>query len=277
MTTRVFNRTGRMRILEEDVDLEIHPDRSGFLIKSLTGSSGWHDGFDLASRREARVFLDIRARMYADRFDLGNLDSVVDGAWGGTDQSLPSQLQDPDVAFSVQITVARRPSGSEGGLILARSEPIRFGTDRKDGQAAADSLLRVQPEELGAQIWRLEFDGVGPILLMNSGLRDWHRVAREQIFRLAILPALLRDIIFEMSIYDRELNWMEEWARIPVIKSAFDDKEPIDDGETSERIQAHRRFADETTARLCHALGSGDTSLLRVFQQSFDTYVEALQ
>lgn len=102
----------------------------------------------------------------------------------------------------------------EHGLILASADSIK-----PTGEWERHSILPVELKDLGRQVWKLDFTGDLPVLLLNNRLPgalnlpsgDYH-------FRLHVLPVILREIFTYMFFIDKiddleepVVEWHGQW------------------------------------------------------------------
>jgi hypothetical protein len=138
---------------------------------------------------------------------------------------------------------------AEDGRILAEADRLRV-TDPDDTNAPRRSLLPVQGDDLGEEIFRLSFSGNAdsPILILNSGLVDWRQTARTAQFRALVYPLVMRQILARAfdGYEPDEASWQNDWiefaSRFPGVQQA-----PHEDARDSER----ETWIDDAVAAFC--------------------------
>lgn len=100
------------------------------------------------------------------------------------------------------------------GLILAMADRIK-----PSGIIIKHSILPVVFKDLGRQVWKIDYSGDGPVLLLNERIPNIHNLARtDPRFHLYIYPAVIREIFTHIFFIDRldDLEnppepWHENW------------------------------------------------------------------
>ena len=142
MKSRVFNRTGRIRIEHADWPMTMDEGGMTLFLEEPPAGAPWTDSMQEVSPTAA-VHVDILATMLQSRETIGTVQDVLDSEtpWS---VRLPASLP-PGKAFRVEIVIADE---DVGGRILARSEPRRF-TSGMSGSGHSSSEILVVTGDIG--------------------------------------------------------------------------------------------------------------------------------
>lgn len=205
MALRSLNYTGRKRIRRETAQITLRDGPgAGCFDAQLT-----FEEYDLP--QDARVFVEAYRQARYMRFDFGTVESP--GARDGT--ALVQFDEREGILFRVKVVTAADPPG----LLLAVADQIRpraTGLRPEEGR----SLLPVKGEDLGEEVWRLEFDdGQQVLLLVNDRLGDWRSLARGPEFRALVLPQVLR-LVLQRVVQEEgrtevsgDDDWCDQWLQ----------------------------------------------------------------
>ena len=190
MISRI-NRTGRRRILQRDINLRVRE----------------------AARREAPVF-DLALRL-AD-YDFPPKARVRVEAWRGNASqrwnfgTVDSLAPPPEP----KRRLSEVPAGVRFRVVIVAAD----GSGRLLGHAPAirpelpfNSLLPLEEADLGAEIWRVQFDGEdgNPVLRVNERIPGISDVVRHNpTFRSLVMPEVFRTILTRMVLVDRP-DWTD--------------------------------------------------------------------
>jgi hypothetical protein len=207
MAIRRLNYTGRKRIRREDVSI------------SLNGKPGEIATFDANLTRlaeyklpdSARVFVEARLQTRWMRFEFGTVGAITPTA----DRRLTEFDSTDGVLFSVKVTA----SADKAGKLLAEADriPVRFPGDVEERRSP---LLPVKSEDIGHEVYRVDFTGTEPVLLVNRAAGDKDTLARSPMFMALVYPAALREILTRIlhiegidDLDDDGDNWEARWLR----------------------------------------------------------------
>lgn len=201
---RKLNFTERIRIPRSSVRIELRRDADGIL--------AFDPALDLASLgvpKDARVYIEAQYRTSYMRFDCGAAATPVMPA----ERRLEDIDSDRIVRFRVK---AVDPSSRR---IVAASGDVIVSCDRA-GAGARLSLLQVNFDDLGDQVWRIHFEADQPILELNNRIPDIEALARkDEAFFALVYPAAIREVLTRYLLVERwedneEANeWPELWIR----------------------------------------------------------------
>lgn len=248
MKSRVFNRTGRVRIQHADWPVMLAEDGVTITLAAPDPASRWVQAMQHAPEA-AHVHMDILGTMLQERKTVGTLKEVLasSSAWKF---ALPDPLRNGK-PFSVEIVIA---DGRTRGLIIARSEPRRF-TGGSAGSGHSSSDLMVATADLGHRVWEIRIDNTGPTILINEHISNWNMIARSDNFRMVVIGEVLERIYREFAFNADEFDWMNRFfAADPVIKSEDPPQRSDFDGDHEFR-EAAENWARDMARRRCERLG----------------------
>jgi len=124
------------------------------------------------------------------------------------------------ILFRVRVTATEDPSGR----LLAEGDQISPTRPPKAGDEGREPLLPIKPQNLGQEVFRVDFEE-RPMLLVNNQFGDWQALARSPAFVCLALPQALREIlariVYVEKYYETEdpADWKARWllfaTRIP--------------------------------------------------------------
>jgi hypothetical protein len=145
-------------------------------------------------------------------------------------------LRDFDSAEGVLFRVKVVTSADPHGLLLAEADQIRprKSTDEDENRIP---LLPVVPEDnMGDEIWRLEFDDQQTLLKVNSELGNWRALARDPVFIALVYPAVFRAVLWRILVQENQHrdtedmdDWRSRWLRFAVGLPSVGDPPAEDD------------------------------------------------
>ncbi len=160
---RKFNYTGRERILREDVRILLKEEDS---LRTFDASIDL-DGYELPGS----ALVDVEAYRSGSptwmRFSFGSVAKVQAPA----DLTLTEFDSFDGIKFRVRVTSVEEPAG----LLLAEADRITLKKPEEEKENRV-SLLPVVPDDLGDQLWRVDFEEE-PSLLVNKAVGDWRAVS----------------------------------------------------------------------------------------------------
>ena len=198
MPTRKYNFTGRRRLRQGDITVQLNDDVKPLtfgVTKLALGSYGFPE--------HASVCVEVYRQMSYERIDCGTVSQLE------LPDNVPlTEFREPD-ALRYRIKVISK--GAKNGQLLGE-----FSARFDQGQ---DSLLPVEPDDsLGQEVYRVNFDSDEPVLLINSSkLTDWKGVATDPVFVALVYPSVLREIL-ERAVRDHfpdedSDDWQSRWVR----------------------------------------------------------------
>jgi len=151
----------------------------------------------------------------------------------------------------------------EAGLLLGVSRNIRPVGDG-DGGAGQQSILPVNPTDLGDQVWRLNFSNRRPWLEVNSAIPDIMEVARsDRRFFSLVYPAVIRQILTRILVIDgwyspdgNPDDWRVQWLKWGI--HWHPDKARPAEGERDKVQDEWLDWIEEVTTAFCQQHGVRD-------------------
>ena len=179
---RRFNYTRRKRIEHQKVTIALQETGAG----SPPTFTATLDLAELELPPDARLVITARRGRAAMRFDWGTAGAPTPPP----DCRLSAELDNPSFRVMAQ---------DDTGRILAMAD--RINPQRAGGQ---DSMLYLKEEELGQEVWRLDFSGAGkPTLLVNREIAGISAAMRhDDALRGLVLPEVLRAVLSRALIVD---------------------------------------------------------------------------
>lgn len=204
MPIRRLNFTRRRRILREDVDIVLHQQTSPPTFDAHLNFERY--GFP----PDAHVFVEAYRQTTVSRFDFG----TVSVPCQPTSTSLDEFESPAAILFRVRVTATAGRSGVLLG-VADRMRP-RQPNEKPDRRIP---LLPPRPDDLGEELWRVEFSSTATYLVINNRLPDWKETARDPRFRALAFPSAMRRIL-ERILYvddytttDDDQDWHSLWLR----------------------------------------------------------------
>jgi hypothetical protein len=201
---RRFNYTDRARINRKDVRVTLREENEGF---SFDADLSALADYDLPP--DSFVFVEAYRQTNWMRFSFGQVGAILPD----NDRRL-SQFDAPEgLLFRVKIT----PNGDIHTL-LAEADEIPLARPEQD-QGERKPLLPVKPHKLGDEIYKLDFSGDRPLLLINSDAGNYTDVGRSPAFMSLAMPGIFREILARIVLienHDDDANpdeWKSQWLK----------------------------------------------------------------
>lgn len=183
---RRFNYTGRKRITLDRVSINVN--RTDHILESFDALINLDD---MGLPDTAKVYIEAYHRQELVRYDFGTVGNIV----RPDDTGLAALAYREDLRFRVMVV----DEADECGLICAMADRIK-----PSGIIQKRSILPVEFCDLGRQVWKVNYDGDVPVLLLNERVPNIHNLARtDPRFHLYVYPAVVRDIFTHMFFVDR--------------------------------------------------------------------------
>ena len=79
-----------------------------------------------------------------------------------------------------------------------------------------DCILHVKIDDIGDQIWKVQFDDDGPILYLNNKLaipNARELVSKDPVFQSLVFPAIVKEILVRILVneFDYDLDNYDDW------------------------------------------------------------------
>lgn len=198
---RRYNYTGRKKINRTDAQVFIDEDPLRFQAALKLGDYGLPES--------ARVFVEAYRQTNWMRFDFGTVAAIK----APSDRQLTEFDTHEGILFRVKVTAAAAPEGR----LLAEADQV--SPIHQAGEEPRDPLLPIKPEDLGEEVFRVDYADGPPILKVNKRFGDWRALVRHPAFVCFALPQVLREILTRVlwveEYYDteEESDWQARWLR----------------------------------------------------------------
>ncbi len=197
---RKFNYTNRIRIKREDISIALEEQTNGEFWFVADVSEITEYGLP----PESLVFLEAYRLANWMRFSFGRV-----GALAQPENRHLERFETPDgIKFRIKVT-----ADGELHKIIAEANAIPLLLPGEE-EGAKDPLLPVMPSnELGEEIYRLDFSEDKATLLINSEVGYYKDIGRSPAFISLVLPNIFREILTRIVIIEKSLNDddMEDW------------------------------------------------------------------
>lgn len=219
---RRLNYTERKRITLEMIELNL--TRLQGKVTSFTASLKLDE---LHLPGAAKIYIEAYHRTEFLRFSLGSIENMTPVQ----DLNIYELGNQESLLFRILVI----DETGDHGLILASAEGIK-----PTGQYERHSILPVELRDLARQVWKLDFNGDIPVLVLNNKLPGALNLpSADSHFRLYVLPAVLREIFDYMFFIDKiddleepAVDWHRMWLDFAKRLSPISDwpqvGEPID-------------------------------------------------
>lgn len=228
---RRFNFTERKRIDQQRVAVRIE-ERDDGAPPAFTAELNL-DGLELPS--DASVIIEAYSGRAALRFAWGEVGALA--------PPLDRRLVDMPVNPSFRVKVVT-PDGS--GVLLAMANRVRPHREQHHG-----SLVWLKGEDLGKEVWRLQFAGTGaPTLLVNENIHGiGEAVLHDNAFRGLVMPEVLRAMLTRALVVDNYAPDDEggDWNELMQFVRGFHAEPLGPDGDGDER-EARMDWIDAAVA-----------------------------
>lgn len=194
-----INYTGRKKIPLDRISITV--SRRDHAAESFDASIRL-EGMGLPD--EAKVYIEAYHRTDLVRYPFGTVANIV----RPEDTGLSHLAHNENLRFRVMVV----DESDKRGLILASANRIRPA-----GIYLKRSILPVEFRDLGRQVWKVDYTGDEPVLLLNEKIPNIHNLAKaDPRFHLYIYPAVMREILAHIFFVDRIDDIEEpadEWHR----------------------------------------------------------------
>ncbi len=202
---RRFNYTGREKLTKDAIKITVN--KTNGKPKSITAKLNLNE---IKYPADTKIYLDAYHKTDRKRFDLGKINQ----------RRIPEDLTIDELAYTdnLMFRLMLIDESSDQGKIIAHADRIRA-----DNEANKKPILPVKFEDLGQQIWKLEFTAEedGPILCLNNKIPVLENfVKTDPIFFMYVFPAAIRVILTHMIFIDTVENpeeppvtWHSDWLK----------------------------------------------------------------
>jgi hypothetical protein len=230
MAIRRLNYTGRKKIRREDVSISLQerPNSPPSFDADLSKLSEYNLPLD------ATVSVEARLQTRWMRFSYGTVGAIAPVA----DRALTEFDSADGILFSVKVTEV---SGAAGKLLAeADGIPVRFPGETEEKR---NPLLPVKADDIGHEVYRLDFSNDPPLLLVNKAAGDKDAIARSPLFMSIVYPAAFREIlnrIIHVEEHDDPDDdggsWQSRWLRFAAALPCIGPVPPKEDGHREQWI-----------------------------------------
>ena len=215
---RRLNYTGRVKIRRADIQLKLNEGDGPLSFNAILDL----DSYEFDS--DALVFVEVYRQTTWMRFPFGTVSELKPPT-----NCLLTEFDSPEaIHFRVKVTQAH-----DTHTLLGEADAIPLG-DVQQQAAERDSLISTKPENLGDELWRLDFEH-GPLLLVSNQVGNWQKLAQSAEFAALVYPAMLREILTRILIQEEHRDtedvdsWMSRWLRFATELPGVDDLLPPKD------------------------------------------------
>jgi len=238
---RRINSTGRKRIQRERVDIRLQPLKAE---EPLSATAAF-DLNGLGFPPEASVILESYQRSSGMRFDCGTIGDV----------RVPAILYLNEIDRSGTVLFRLKVVDAQGGTgkVLGSAQRLRpAGNENQEGKR---SIFPIREGELGEEVWRVNVDEGGPVLVLNYRIPGFkHRILENPLLQGIVLPAAFRIVLEKLAVdpvpeEDDDDDWRLLWLRY--LKETF----AIDDNVADLKDEELREWIDNAVRRFCESRG----------------------
>ena len=202
---RRFNYTGREKLTKDSIKISIN--KTNGRPKSISAKLNLNE---IKYPGSTKIYLDAYHKTDRKRFDFGRISQAV----------IPEDLTVDELAYTdnLMFRLILIDESGEHGKIIAHADRIRA-----DEEADKKPILPVRFDDLGQQIWKLEFTGEegGPILCINNNIPALENLVKsDSVFFMYVFPAAIREILTHMIFIDTVENpeepsvtWQNDWLK----------------------------------------------------------------
>lgn len=239
---RRFNYTNRRKLDRSRISIAVNEAQWTFRLELAVT--------DIGLPPSAPVFLDAytSSQIESVRFALGTLDALSQNEFSleGVSPGAPR--------FDVYIV---DPSDDVGRILaVARGVPPQSGGGQEE--TSQESLLPVNPCDLGDEIWRVSFAHSRPWLEVNNKIPQVKQILQgDNAFFALVYPAVIRQVLTHILIEtgterdaDDEGSWQQIWLRWGIRWHPQKAEPPQGDDEAEGDADA-RAWIDDVVAGFC--------------------------
>ncbi len=242
---RTFNYTGRKRIPQSQIQLNITEPHKGLRVLDTTVQLD-----NLALPAEASVYVEAYSRTGGvKRYLFGKVSKFNPPE----DLSIPDPVSIENLHFRVLVV-------DESGLIgriVAVADRLRLKTAEI---GLSESILPVELDDLGKLVWRVDFGEERPTLVLNYNIPDIkHVAASDPRFFEYVYPAVLKEILTHMvwiegmdASDDMDIDdWCLQWLRFTNKYVQADGRPELNKESLEFDPEAARQWIDDVVEEFC--------------------------
>lgn len=242
---RRFNYTGREKLTKDAVKISIN--KANGKPKSITAKLNFNE---IKYPGNTKIYLDAYHKTDRKRFDFGKISNTV----------IPEDLTVDELAYTdnLMFRLMLIDESGEKGKIIAHADRIRA-----DEEADKKPILPVRFDDLGQQIWKLEFTGEegGPILCINNKIPALENLVKsDSVFFMYVFPAAIREILTHMIFIDTVENpdepsvtWHNDWLKFSKMILPHEPVPDLDPNEITKDDMVN--WIDQVVEEFCYSKG----------------------
>lgn len=195
---------------------------------------------------ESLVFVEAYRQTSWMRFPFGRVGAITPPV-----NRVLTQFDSPEgVRFRVKVIPA-----SDSHKLLAEADSIPLYLPEQT-DAEKETLLPVKPAELDGEVFRLDFSGGSPILLINRNAGAYSDIGRSPTFVALVYPSIFRQILTILLLIERHYDdtsdddWRSRWLRFAT--SLPGSVELPSEGASDENVS---EWIDDTVAAFARSVG----------------------
>lgn len=246
---RRFNYTNRQRILREHVGVRIVKEGPTLAFDADLDLTSYE--FEKMSPRP-KIYLEAYRGGTASwkRFDFGRAGLLAPPE----DRSLADFRVPEGVLFRVRVT-ATDPTGA--GRLVGEADGIRPKLPGEHEHAVQPLIQHLSADDIGDELWRVDFAGDMPLLKVNSRLPmgvDQFLVNPQ--YRAVFAPAVMRQVLSRILLIEKysgdeddDADWRQRWLRFGALISGVESPGPAETMQAVEEVEGWIDTAVEGFAR----------------------------
>jgi hypothetical protein len=246
---RRFNYTNRQRILREHVGIRIMRDGRHLTFDADLDLSSY--GFEKLSPRP-KLYVEAYRGGTASwkRFDFGRVGMLMPPE----DRSIAEFRAPEGILFRVRVT-ATDSRGS--GRLVGEADGIRPTMPGEDQQPVQPLIQHLAVDDIGDELWRVDFSGEMPLLKVNSRLTiGVDQFLMDPQSRATFAPAVMRQVLGRILLIEKnagdeddDADWRQRWLRFAVLMSGLESPDPAEGPDAVQPIEEWIDTAVEGFAR----------------------------
>lgn len=244
---RRFNYTNRIRIHRSDVRITIREDDG-------------KPAFDADLSALADYDLPLESHIFVEAYRQTNWMRFSFGQVGAITPAKDRRLSEFDTAEGVKFRVKVTPH-SDIHILLAEADQITLSSSEQ-AEGERKPLLPVKPQKLDDQIYRVDFSGGAPILLINKECGNYADIGRSPAFMALAYPSVFREILNRVLLIEKHEDdanpdlWQSRWVKfaslfpglgeLPLPDDTDGRNDWIDDAVSAfaKKLQARTKFSE---------------------------------
>jgi hypothetical protein len=196
---RKINFTARKRIKRNDVEILLLRENGNISFEANLMKLHEYD-----FPKDSHIFLEAYRISNWQRFSLGKLSSLT--------ETYSDHLNGFGSPEGIRFRVKVIDNGISHKLI-AKADSIPFNKPDEEEIEVIPILPVVPSDELDYEIFRVDFSGDYPILLINSNVGNYKEIARSAAFISLVYPSVFKEILEKIFLIDKQIEMVDydEW------------------------------------------------------------------